>query len=176
MLLVGFEGLEAPQYILDWLAEGRIGGIILFARNIETRANRDAGPLVAGCRKHPLLISIDQEGGIVARLRDGFTESPGAMALGASGSEELAERVSYVLGTELRALGINFNLAPVVDLGHDSSNPVISTRTLGSDAEQVARLAVAEVRGFQAADVGACAKHFPGHGNTPTDSHVDHRW
>lgn len=174
MLLVGFEGLEAPQYILDWLAEGRIGGIILFARNIETP--EQTATLVRSLQaaaKHPLLISIDQEGGIVARLRDGFTESPGAMALGASGSEELAERVSYVLGTELRALGINFNLAPVVDLGHDSSNPVISTRTLGSDAEQVARLAVAEVRGFQAAGVGACAKHFPGHGNTPTDSHVD---
>ncbi len=173
MLLVGFEGLEAPQYILDWLAEGRIGGIILFARNVESP--RQLAELVRSLQeasKHPPLISIDQEGGIVARLRDGFSESPGAMALGAAGSEDLAERVSHALGTELRALGINFNLAPVVDIGHDSSNPVISTRTLGANAGQVAQLAVAQVRGFQSAGVGACAKHFPGHGNTPVDSHV----
>lgn len=173
MLLVGFEGLHAPDYILDWLAEGRIGGVILFARNVAspqqlaglTRALQRAA-------KHPILIAIDQEGGIVARLRDGFSESPGAMALGAANSETLAERVSAALGAELHALGINFNLAPVVDIGHDSSNPVISTRTLGAEAERVSRLAVAEVRGFQSAGVGACAKHFPGHGNTPTDSHV----
>lgn len=173
MLLVGFEGLAAPQYILDWLAQGRIGGIILFARNVESpRQVADLVRTLQRAAKHPPLISIDQEGGIVARLRDGFSESPGAMALGAAGSEELAERVAHVLGTELRALGINFNLAPVVDIGHDRSNPVISTRTLGAEAERVSRLAVAQVRGFQSAGVGACAKHFPGHGNTPTDSHV----
>lgn len=173
MLLVGFEGLKAPQYILDWLAEGRIGGIILFARNVESpRQLADLVRSLQQAAKHPLLISIDQEGGIVARLRDGFSESPGAMALGAAGSEELAERVAHILGTELRALGINFNLAPVVDLGHDSSNPVIGTRTLGAEADSVSRLAVAQVRGFQSAGVGACAKHFPGHGYTPTDSHV----
>ncbi len=173
MLLVGFEGLQAPQYILDWLAEGRIGGIILFTRNVATP--EQLADLVRSLRhaaRHPLLIAIDQEGGIVARLREGFTESPGAMALGAADSEVLAERVAAALGTELRALGINLNLAPVVDIGHDSSNPVISTRTLGIDPNRVSRLAVAQVRGFQKAGVGACAKHFPGHGNTPTDSHV----
>lgn len=173
MLLVGFEGLQAPQYILDWLTEGRVGGIILFARNVATP--EQLAELVRSLRRaarHPLLIAIDQEGGIVARLRHGFTESPGAMALGAADSEVLAERVAAALGAELHALGINFNLAPVVDIGHDSSNPVISTRTLGIDPARVSRLAVAQVRGFQRAGVGACAKHFPGHGNTPTDSHV----
>lgn len=173
MLLVGFEGLRAPDYILEWLAEGRIGGIILFARNVDTPAQ--LAELVRSLQtaaKHPPLISIDQEGGIVARLREGFSESPGAMALGAANSEALAEQVAAALGAELHALGINFNLAPVVDIGHDSSNPVISTRTLGAEAARVSRLAVAQVRGFQSAGVGACAKHFPGHGNTPTDSHV----
>jgi len=173
MLLVGFEGLQAPQYILDWLADGRIGGIILFARNVATPDQ--LADLIRSLRraaKHPLLIAIDQEGGTVARLREGFTESPGAMALGAADSEALAERVAAALGAELRALGINLNLAPVVDIGHDSSNPVIGTRTLGIDPGRVSRLAVAQVRGFQKAGVGACAKHFPGHGNTPTDSHV----
>ncbi len=173
MLLVGFEGLQAPPHILDWLEQGRIGGIILFARNVASPGQ--VARLVDSLRRaarHPLLITIDQEGGIVARLREGFTESPGAMALGAGGSEALAEGVSAALGRELRALGFNLNLAPVVDIGHDSGNPVIGTRTLGVEAGTVARLAVAQVRGFQAAGVGACAKHFPGHGNTPVDSHV----
>ena len=173
MLLVGFPGLEAPAYVREWLAEGRIGGVVLFARNVSspsqlaelTESLRQAAPT-------PVLIAIDQEGGVVARLREGFTESPGAMALGAADSEALAEAVAAALATELRALGINWNLAPVVDIGHDSSNPVIGTRTLGTDARRVSRLAVAQVRGFQKAGVAACAKHFPGHGNTPTDSHV----
>lgn len=173
MLLVGFEGLHAPDYILEWLAQGRVGGVILFGRNVDS-PQQLAGLVrsLQSAAKYPPLIAIDQEGGIVARLRDGFTESPGAMALGAADSEDLAEQVAAVLGAELHALGINFNLAPVVDIGHDSSNPVISTRTLGADARRVSRLAVAQVRGFQSAGVGACAKHFPGHGNTPVDSHV----
>lgn len=142
MLLVGFEGLHAPDYILEWLAQGRVGGVILFGRNVETpeQLARLVRSLQAAA-KHPPLIAIDQEGGIVARLREGFTESPGAMALGAADSEELAERVAAALGAELHALGINFNLAPVVDIGHDSSNPVISTRTLGADARRVMAIA-----------------------------------
>ncbi len=173
MLLVGFEGLRPPDHILKWLSAGEIGGVILFARNIDTPAQlAELVRTVQAASKHPPLIAIDQEGGIVARLREGFTESPGAMALGAADDEALAEQVAAALGAELHALGINFNLAPVVDIGHDSSNPVISTRTLGANAERVSRLAVAQVRGFQSQGVGACAKHFPGHGNTPTDSHV----
>lgn len=173
MLLVGFEGLHPPDHILEWLAEGRTGGVVLFARNVETPAQlAELARSVQAAAKHPPLIAIDQEGGIVARMREGFTESPGAMALGAADSETLAEQVAAALGAELYALGINFNLAPVVDIGHDSSNPVISTRTLGAEAARVSRLAVAQVRGFQSARVAACAKHFPGHGNTPTDSHV----
>lgn len=173
MLLVGFEGLHPPDYILEWLAEGRIGGVIFFARNVESPAQvARLVRSVQSAARHPPLIAIDQEGGIVARLREGFTESPGAMALGAADSEMLAEQMAAALGAELHALGINFNLAPVVDIGHDSSNPVISTRTLGAEAARVSRLAVAQVGGFQSAGVAACAKHFPGHGNTPTDSHV----
>jgi beta-N-acetylhexosaminidase len=173
MLLVGFEGLHAPDYILDWLANGQVGGIILFSRNIATPEQ------VAGltrtlheAAREPILIAIDQEGGTVARLREGFTEAPSAMALGAADSEALAEQVAAALGEELVALGINLNLAPVVDLGHDSSNPVIGTRTFGVDEARVGKLACAQVHGYQQAGVAACAKHFPGHGNTPVDSHV----
>lgn len=173
MLVVGFHGYEAPGYLLQWLAEGRIGGVILFGRNIQnpqqvaklTQAFHQAS-------KYPLLICIDQEGGTVARLRDGFTESPGAMVLGVADSESLAEDVSEMLATELWALGINWNLAPVVDITHDISNPSVGTRSLGRDKTRVAKLAAAEVRGFQKAHVAASAKHFPGLGNTPVDTHL----
>ena len=185
-LLVGFHGLEPPDYILDWLASGRIGGVILFARNVDDPTQ--LAQLTQVCHdvaRHPILIGIDQEGGIVARLREGFTESPGAMALGVSGSEELAEGVSKVLATELRTLGINWNFAPVVDVTHSIENTSVGARSLGTDKEHVARLASAQIRGFQQGRVAACAKHFPGLGNTPVDTHdalavisgsVDYLW
>ena len=173
MLVVGFEGLEPPPHILNWLAEGRIGGVILFARNVAGPAQ--VAELTQACHAaaaHPLLIAIDQEGGVVARLRGQFTESPGAMALGVADSEELAEDVSAVLATEMRALGINWNLAPALDLTHNIHNPSVGVRSLGVDPERVARLGVAQVRGFQKAGVAATAKHFPGKANTPIDPHV----
>lgn len=173
MMIVGFHGLEPPPYLLEWLAAGRIGGVILFARNIDSPAQVAA--LTQACHEaaaRPILIAIDQEGGVVARLRVGFTESPGAMALGAADSEELAEAVSAALGAEMRALGINWNLAPAVDLTHNIHNPSVGVRSLGVDPQRVARLGVAQVRGFQRAGVAATAKHFPGKANTPVDPHV----
>ncbi|MEO8610566.1 MAG: beta-N-acetylhexosaminidase [Chloroflexota bacterium] len=172
MCMVGFHGLEPPDYILEWLASGRIGGVILFSRNIESP--EQVAKLTQKCHqaaKHPILIGIDQEGGSVARLQKGFSQSPGAMALGASGSEDLAYQVSKVMATEMRTLGINWDYAPVVDITHNISNPSVGTRSLGTDKNQVSILAAAEVRGFQAGGVAACAKHFPGLGNTPVDTH-----
>ncbi len=175
MVMVGFLGLEPPDYLLEWLASGRIGGVILFGRNVAGPAQLAA--LTEACHRaasSPLLIGIDQEGGVVARLREdqGFTESPGAMALGAAGSPTLAEEVSAALGAELRALGINWNLAPVLDLTVDINNPSVGTRSPGADPHQVAALAAAQVRGLQRAGVAATAKHFPGIGRTPVDSHL----
>lgn len=174
LLVVGFEGLEPPAYLLEWLAAGRASGVILFARNVAspqqlaalTQALHAAAP-------RPLLIAIDQEGGVVARLRQGFSESPGAMALAASDSEARAEQVAAVLGRELRALGINWNLAPTLDLTHNIHNPSVGVRSLGTDPARVAALGVAQVRGFQRAGVAATAKHFPGKANTPIDPHVN---
>ncbi|WP_119066395.1 beta-N-acetylhexosaminidase [Aggregatilinea lenta] len=173
MLVVGFQGLEPPGYIPDWLAKGRIGGVILFARNVATPVQ--LAQLVQTCHdaaSQPCLVAIDQEGGVVARLRDGFTESPGAMALGAADLETLAENVSSVLATEMRALGINWNLAPALDITHNIHNPSVGTRSLGIDPERIARLGAAQVRGFQHAGVAATAKHFPGKADTPVDPHV----
>jgi beta-N-acetylhexosaminidase len=174
MLVVGFHGLVPPEYILSWLSKGCIGGVILFARNIDNPSQ--VAELTRVCHeasKHPILVAVDQEGGVVARLREGFTESPGAMALGAAGSEQLAEEVSMVLGAELRALGVNWNLAPAIDVTHNIDNPSVGVRSLGSDPGRVARLGVAQVRGFQRAGVAATAKHFPGKANTPVDPHVN---
>lgn len=185
-LVVGFEGLTPPDYILDWLAQGRIGGVILFSRNIATP--EQVAALTYACHhaaRRPILIAIDQEGGAVARLRAGFTESPGGMALGAADSTALTEQVSAVLARELRALGINWNLAPMVDVTHDTANPSVGTRSFGSDGEMVSEFATAAIRGFQSESVAACAKHFPGLGNTPVDTHealavisgsVDYLW
>ncbi len=179
LLVVGFEGLEPPDYILDWIAAGQIGGVILFGRNVESppqlaRLTQTCHAAARQAGRPPLLIGIDQEGGTVARLREnqGFTESPGALALGAADDPQLAEEVSAMLAHELRALGINWDYAPVVDLTHDIHNPTVGTRSLGADRARVSRLAAAEVRGFQREGVAASAKHFPGLGNTPVDTHV----
>ncbi len=107
----------------------------------------------------------------VARLRAGFSESPGAMALSASGDLDLTREVSAMLAREMRALGLNWNFAPVVDITHDISNPSVGTRSLGGDKDRVSRFAQAEIEGFQSESVAACAKHFPGLGNTPVDTH-----
>jgi beta-N-acetylhexosaminidase len=178
MLLAGFEGLEPPDYFLDWIRSGQIGGAILFGRNVESpeqlaRLTRTLHDAAQAAGRPPLLIGIDQEGGTVARLREGFTESPGALALGVADDPQLAEEVSAMLAREMRALGINWVYAPVVDLTHDITNPTVGTRSPGTDPQVVSRLISAEVRGFQSEGVAASAKHFPGLGNTPVDTHVE---
>lgn len=174
MMFVGFEGLEAPDYILDWLREGRIGGIILFARNVQSPAQLAAlTDALQAAAPYGVIISIDQEGGTVARLREGFTESPGAMALAsAQDGERLTERVSEMLATELRALGIHWNYAPVVDISYNADNPSVGTRTFGDDPQRVSKLAAAAVRGFQRGGVATSPKHFPGLGHTAVDTHI----
>ena len=174
MIMGGFHGLTPPPYLLEWLQEGRLGGVILFSRNVESPTQ--LAELVASLQaaaKFPLLISIDQEGGTVARLRETFTESPGAMALasGTNDSDGMVQAADAVLGQEMKALGINWTYAPVVDLFYNAQNPSLGTRSFGNDAESVAGYAAAAVRGFQEQGVSACVKHFPGLGNTAIDTH-----
>ena len=173
LLMVGFDGLEAPPYILDWLARGWVGGVYLFARNIESPSQVKA--LTDSCHNaaaQPILIGIDQEGGAVSRLGDGFTQSPGAMALAASGSVDLARQVARVQGVEMAALGINWNFAPVADVADNHINPSVGTRSFGADAGLVADFAAAQVAGFQSAGVAATVKHFPGLGKSIIDTHL----
>ncbi|MBE3577956.1 MAG: hypothetical protein IMX00_09750 [Limnochordales bacterium] len=127
-----------------------------------------AGP---GAGFIPLFIAADQEGGIVVRLTRGATVFPGNMALGATRDPELARRAAAVMGREMRAMGIQFNLAPVLDVNCNPRNPVIGVRSYGEDPMLVAELGVAQIEGYQKFVV-ATAKHFPGHGDTAVDSHV----
>ncbi len=176
--MVGFDGLEPTPEIIGLIQQRHVGGVILFTRNIRDarqtlqltttlqRIAREAG------HPYPLLISIDQENGLVRRLGPDSTSFPGNMALGAISSEETAFEVAQATGEELRALGINMNLAPVADVNNNPANPLIGVRSFGEDPDLVARLVAATVRGYAAAGVIATLKHFPGHGDTAVDSHL----
>src|ERR1019366_9275047 len=177
-LMVGFRGLTATPEVIDLIQKYHIGNIILFSRNVGEAAQMRAltHSLQQAAREaghtHPLLIAIDQENGIVQRLGEAATLFPGNMALGAIGSEEIAFKVALAAGRELKDLGINMNLAPVVDVNNNAANPVIGVRSFGQDAYLVARLGSAMVQGYQDAGIIACLKHFPGHGDTSVDSHL----
>src|SRR5206468_9544136 len=119
----------------------------------------------------PLWVSVDQEGGRVARLKSPFTEWPPMATLGRSGDAKLAERFARALASELKAVGVTLDYAPVLDVHTNPKNPVIGDRALAEQAADVARLGAAIVRGLQAEGIAACGKHFPGHGDTATDSH-----
>ena len=119
-----------------------------------------------------MLIGVDQEGGQLMTIGEGAASLPGNMALGATNSEDLAEHAGRVLGTELAAMGININYSPSCDVNINPKNPVVGIRSFGENPEMVARLASAMIKGIQSAGVAATAKHFPGHGDTDTDSHI----
>jgi beta-N-acetylhexosaminidase len=121
----------------------------------------------------PLWVSVDQEGGRVARLRSPFTEWPPMATIGRSGDPRLAERFARAMAAELKAVGINLDFAPVLDVHTNAANPVIGDRALSGKAEEVARLGSAIIRGLQGEGVAACGKHFPGHGDTSADSHLE---
>jgi beta-N-acetylhexosaminidase len=173
LAIVGFDGSSVPDDLRRLAAEFDLGGVIYFARNIvEPRQVAELSREVADlARDWPLWVSVDQEGGRVARLRAPFTEWPPAVTLGRSADERLAERFAAALAAELRAVGINLDYAPVLDVHTNPSNPVIGDRALADRAELVATLAAVIIRTFQANGVAACGKHFPGHGDTSVDSH-----
>lgn len=178
LLMVGFPGTSPTPELIELIQRHHVGNIIFFSRNVhdaqqvrELTSHLQELAHAAG-QRFPLLIAIDQENGMVQRLGEDATIFPGNMALGATGSEQSAYEVALAAGLELRALGINLNLAPVVDVNNNPANPVIGVRSFGENPQQVARLAGAEIRGYQSAGIATCIKHFPGHGDTATDSHL----
>jgi beta-N-acetylhexosaminidase len=175
LFCVGFQGTTASPEVKELVRRG-VHGVILFSRNVVDA--EQVAALVAELKRlagRPLLVAVDQEGGRVARLRapQGFTELPPMRALGERGDPALAREVGALLGRELRAVGIDQDYAPVVDVDTNPANPVIGDRAFSRDPEVVGRLGAALAAGLQAEGVAACAKHFPGHGDTSQDSHKD---
>ena len=175
LLIASFPAATIPAELRSLAREFQLGGVILFARNIEApeQVAELAQDVQALASELPVWVSVDQEGGRVARLRAPFTEWPPMAVLGRSGDAALASRFAAALAAELRAVGITLDYAPVLDIHTNPKNPVIGDRALAEDADSVARLGAAIVRGLQDNGVAACGKHFPGHGDTSVDSHLD---
>lgn len=178
MVMCGFEGYQPSDNIRKLIEDYKIGGIIYFSRNVEStkqvyQLSRELQQIAAQASDIPLYIAIDQEGGMVARIINGITLMPGNMALGATRSKEMAYKAAKVSGHELRALGINMNFAPSLDINNNPLNPVVGVRSYGDKPELVSDLGLAQVEGYQEENVCATIKHFPGHGDTNVDSHQD---
>ncbi len=175
LIVGGFASTELSPRFARELAAGRRAGAILFRRNIKSvdqvaRLNRSL--VAAAPAALPPLVGVDQEGGRVARLGPPFVKLPPMRQLGRIGDVALTERVAEQLGRELAVLGFNLDFAPVMDVDSNPQNPVIGDRSFGRDPEVVAAHGAAMVRGLQGHGVLACAKHFPGHGDTALDSHL----
>lgn len=175
LAIVGFNGVDVPADVRAIARDFDLGGVIFFARNVEAPEqvadlSRQSQALA---QETPLWVSVDQEGGRVARLKRPFTEWPPMITLGRAGpgAVKLAERFARALAEELHAVGISMDYTPVLDVLTNPKNPVIGDRALAERAEDVARIGTAIIRTLQEAGIAACGKHFPGHGDTSTDSH-----
>ena len=176
MIVGGFAGATLPPTFAEALRDRRRGGAILFRRNlpnIDQTADLTAALLEASPRELPPFIGVDQEGGRVVRLPAPTLALPSMRELASFDDLDLVRSAAHAVGVELSALGFNLNFAPVLDVNTRADNPVIGDRAFGADARTVMRCGVAFVRGLQQGNVLACGKHFPGHGDTEIDSHLD---
>ncbi|GAA2699780.1 glycoside hydrolase family 3 protein [Micromonospora olivasterospora] len=173
VLQPGFVGTTPPPWILRWLGEG-LGSVVLFARNIVDPDQVAALTAALRAERPDVLVGIDEEAGDVTRIESARGSSrPGNLALGAIDDPELTAEVARDLGRELASVGVTLNFAPDADVNSNPDNPVIGVRSFGSDPALAARHTAAWVAGLQDGGVAACAKHFPGHGDTRVDSHHD---
>ncbi|GAA5010008.1 hypothetical protein GCM10025734_53550 [Kitasatospora paranensis] len=173
VLQPGFVGLSAPEWLRRRLGSGELGGVALFGRNIRTPQQVAALTAEMYALNPDLLVATDEEGGDVTRLEVTSGSSyPGNLALGEVDDPDLTRRVARSIGLDLASVGINLDYAPDADVNSNPDNPVIGVRSFGADGDLAARHTAAYVRGLQSAGVAACAKHFPGHGDTSGDSHL----
>lgn len=170
-------GAQLPESGRDFLQRWQPGALVIFNSNITTPAamtqlTNSYQQAILDADGLPLLIAIDQEGGLVQRLLDGFTKLPSPPVLTATNNPDLIRAMGRAVAEELRAVGINMNLAPVADLETNPDNPIIQRRSAGSDPAIVGRTLSAYVAGLQEGGVLSTLKHFPGHGAANADSHV----
>ena len=175
--VVGFPGTSLEEEFIQLVKEYKIGNVILFRRNVESREQlrclcREIQNLVQKETGHPAFIAIDQEGGVVTRLSDDFCNVPEEMALAATGDSENMKICAEITARQLLACGVNFNLAPVLDINNNPQNPVIGVRSYGETPRAVVKGTLAAMEGYRQENVLSCGKHFPGHGDTAVDSHL----
>ncbi|MDR2782864.1 MAG: glycoside hydrolase family 3 protein [Treponema sp.] len=176
-LMLGWVGADPSPLIMDWIRDRNLGGVKIFGWNTSdtTRLATTVGELqkesLKGAYQIPLLVATDQEGGWIRHVKGATSETPGNMAIGASGYPQDAYRAGYYIGRELALLGINMNFAPTVDLYTNRNSALIGPRAFGADPAATGILGAAFMKGQLAAGVIPTAKHFPGHGDTDLDSH-----
>lgn len=177
LIIVGFDGTNINEESLDYIENLKVGGFILFSRNIvdeegtlnllndlkESNSNNDV----------PLFLSIDEEGGRVSRLPKSFVKIPEMMKIGNMNDENLSYEIGRILGERVKSLGFNMNFAPVLDINSNPNNPVIGTRAFGSTIESVTQNGLRVMNGIRDVNVIPAVKHFPGHGDTNVDSHIN---
>jgi beta-N-acetylhexosaminidase len=176
MIIGGFDGTTAPDSLRQMLSSGLLGGVIYFKRNYETPLQiwQLSNSLQSCQAPYPLFIAIDQEGGIVQRLKAPyFSDFPGQYRLGQKNDPALAFRFGQAIARELGAVGINLNFAPVLDVNTNPANPIIGQRALSHDPQVVGVLGREICAGLRQMAIIPCGKHFPGHGDTSVDSHLD---
>jgi len=176
LFVVSFKGRECNEDAIALVQRIGVGGVIYYTWANDLSSSRQIFTLSADLQKRtkiPLLILTDQEGGIVTRLQgEEFTLFPGNKALAMTGDPFFAKESSWVIGKELKSVGINGNLAPVVDVNSNLRNPIIGIRSFGEEVSTVIDFAKAALEGYQKAEVISCIKHFPGHGDVEVDSHA----
>lgn len=173
LIVAGIEGTELTDQAREVLDLG-VGGIILFSRNYRSRDQ--VGELIGALRSYAgrkLVVSVDHEGGVVQRFREGFTRIEPMRAIGERGDARLAFELGQTMGRELRAVGIDWNFAPVLDVDTNPENPIIGNRSFSREPSVVGEIGVALAEGLESEGVASCGKHFPGHGDTSQDSHLE---
>ena len=168
------ENLTYSAHARELIEDMQVGGVILMGRNAQPPYIQTAETInrMQNTSRLPLFVVTDQEGGMVARFGEPMTVFPSNMAIGATQSVDFARQAAQATAEELKAVGINFDFAPAVDVNNNPDNPIIGTRSFGESPELVGKLGAAAVEGYQSSGVIACAKHFPGHGDTAVDSHL----
>lgn len=177
LVLIGLPGTEVDAPTRDLIQSDHIGGVILYQDNVETASQTvallNALKAINAGNKAPLWLSVDQEGGKVSRMPTEYQSLPSSGTVGQSDNRDYGFAIGSVLGEAVKSLGFTMNFAPVLDIDSNPNNPVIGDRSFGDNPDLVAKLGIAEMEGLQAQQVVPVVKHFPGHGDTSVDSHLN---